>query len=440
MLKSYVVLSMMVITGLGSLSAQSPTPEKKSGKELPSISLGAGMLTFHGDVGRENSASAFTAIRGGYYFGVEQKIKQMLGISLNGVMGSLAKEQRSTDSLLNQNFQNKFMQFGLGLTFYFDNGAIMDADYPVAPYIFSGFNYFMGDISSDLTDASGKKYYYWADGGIRDLPELPGNEWLAQTLKRDYTFETAQKSIATFSVPIGLGFKLKVNKSLEVNLNSAYHLAFSDELDNRVDGGNDAYWYNWVGVRFNFGKGTKAEDDRKYANVDWKTIMNMDEDGDGVPDTEDYCQGTEKGIKVNGKGCPPDNDGDGVFDHKDKEPNSKKGIAVDGDGIMLTDARIAELNRINDSLGNIREQYVVEAPNAETLKEIDKQIVEQKKVNEKELGVSSKIPQEFQAADANKDGVISSGEINAMIDAFFDGSTDFTVEKIHRLIDYFFEQ
>lgn len=441
MLKTYVLFSAMAITLLGSLSAQTPAPETKPAKVYPSIGIGAGMLTFHGDVGKENPASFFTAIRGGYTFSVEQRIKNMIGISLNATLGSLAKEQRSQDSASNLNFENRFKQFGLGLAFYFDNGSIIDADFPVAPYIFTGFNYFMGDVSSDLKDANDQRYYYWSDGSIRDLPELPGNEFISQHIKRDYTFETSlKKGLTTFSLPAGIGFKLKVNKNIEVNLNSAYHIAFSDELDNKVDGGNDNYWYNYVGVRFHFGKGQKAEESQRYANVDWKAIMNMDEDGDGVTDTEDYCQGTEKGVKVNGKGCPPDDDGDGVPDYKDKEPNSKKGIAVDENGVMLTDARIAELNRIQDSLSNIREQVVVQNPTTETLKEIDKQIVEQKKINEKELGVSSKIPAEFQSADSNKDGVISSSEINGVIDAFFDGSSDYTVEKIHRLIDFFFEQ
>ncbi|MCC7301643.1 MAG: hypothetical protein IT233_03280 [Bacteroidia bacterium] len=441
MLKTSVLFSAMVITTMGSLSAQTPTPAPKPPKVYPSLGIGAGMLTFHGDVGKENPASAFSAIRSGYSLSVEQRIKNMLGISVNVTMGSLGKEQRSQDTTLNLNFETKFKQFGLGLTFYLDNGAIMDAEFPVAPYVFTGFNYFMGDVNTDLKDANGLPYYYWTDGSIRDLPEAPGNEFISRHIKRDYTFETSlQKGLTTFSIPAGLGFKLKVNKHIEVNLNTAWHITFSDEIDNKVDAGKDNYWYNWVGLRFHFGNSDKKAENERYSNVDWKAIMNMDEDGDGVTDTEDYCQGTEKGVKVNGKGCPPDADDDGVPDYKDKEADSKKGVAVDEHGIMLTDARIAELNRIKDSLSNVREQVVVEKPSTETLKEIDKQIVEQKKVNEQQLKVTSNIPAEFQSADTNKDGIISSSEINGMIDAFFDGSTDYTVEKIHRLIDFFFEQ
>ncbi|MES2133966.1 MAG: hypothetical protein V4506_16560, partial [Bacteroidota bacterium] len=55
-------------------------------------------------------------------------------------------------------------------------------------------------------------------------------------------------------------------------------------------------------------------------------------------------------------------------------------------------------------------------------------------------GVASKIPAEFIPADINKDGYISAKEITQTIDSFFEGDSSFNVEKINRLIDFFFEQ
>jgi outer membrane protein OmpA-like peptidoglycan-associated protein len=52
----------------------------------------------------------------------------------------------------------------------------------------------------------------------------------------------------------------------------------------------------------------------------------------------------------------------------------------------------------------------------------------------------SKLPAEFKSVDKNNDGKISADEIVGTIDGFFDGTNDFTTEKIHLLIDYFFEQ
>lgn len=59
-------------------------------------------------------------------------------------------------------------------------------------------------------------------------------------------------------------------------------------------------------------------------NFDWK-----DSDGDGIIDRKDFCPGTEKGRKVNERGCPVDIDEDGVLDIFDECPNTKAGIEVD---------------------------------------------------------------------------------------------------------------
>lgn len=57
-----------------------------------------------------------------------------------------------------------------------------------------------------------------------------------------------------------------------------------------------------------------------------------DGDGDGVPDTQDTCPGTPKGVVVDALGCPKDTDGDGVLDGEDKCPNSPAGSLVNEEG------------------------------------------------------------------------------------------------------------
>lgn len=53
---------------------------------------------------------------------------------------------------------------------------------------------------------------------------------------------------------------------------------------------------------------------------------------------------------------------------------------------------------------------------------------------------SSKLSPEIAQADKNNDGRITADEIVAAIDGFFDGSNSYTTEKIHKLIEFFFEQ
>jgi hypothetical protein len=145
---------------------------------------------------------------------------------------------------------------------------------------------------------------------------------------------------------------------------------------------------------------------------------------------------------VDSHGCPDDDDGDGVPNYKDKEPRSKHGLPVDSSGVVLTDAMIKDQMRVHDSLATEREEVFTQNPSLKTLENIDQQIVNERKTNESNGNTvpPANIPDEFKSADLNHDGIISSAEISAAIDSFFDGSSDYTVEKLHRLIDFFFEQ
>jgi len=60
-----------------------------------------------------------------------------------------------------------------------------------------------------------------------------------------------------------------------------------------------------------------------------------DSDNDGVPDHQDQCPHTPKGVTVNNHGCSLDTDGDGVTDNLDQCPDTPGGVAVDAIGCPL---------------------------------------------------------------------------------------------------------
>lgn len=80
------------------------------------------------------------------------------------------------------------------------------------------------------------------------------------------------------------------------------------------------------------------------ASVGFQPVRSApDEDGDGVPDVDDRCPHTTRGVRVNEYGCeiresetkpPPcsDTDLDGVCDGEDDCPDTKLGTAVDKHG------------------------------------------------------------------------------------------------------------
>jgi len=62
-----------------------------------------------------------------------------------------------------------------------------------------------------------------------------------------------------------------------------------------------------------------------------------DADSDGVPDADDRCPATLRGIDVDTGGCPRDEDGDGVHDGlgMDRCPGTPRGAVVDSHGCPL---------------------------------------------------------------------------------------------------------
>lgn len=399
-----------------------------------SVTAQAGGLKFLGDVGKKNNANFFSDMRLGYGLSVEYRIGKVLGIGLDGFYGKLSGTDNDKTSHLN--FQSQIMGGGLNLYAFFDKLGEKEKD--VAPFVHAGIGYLLFDPYGDLRDNNGTMYNYWSDGSIRNLSESAQNDPLSVTMKRDYTYETQLKdssanySRSTLFIPLGVGAKFKMGFRTSFRIGVAYNICMSDYIDNYKTGGNDSWASANVGINVHFGKKPKDA----YSEVDFSAVDNSDMDGDGIKDLDDKCLGTPKGVKVDGNGCPEDNDNDGVFDYMDKELGSKKGAKVDGNGVTINEDEMAKRQLEWDSLSTERSEGFNQAPSLAYLQEIENKA---KEVKEK-TGHASKIPDEFLAADINKDGYISAKEITQTIDGFFEGDTTFNVEKINKLIDFFFEQ
>lgn len=399
-----------------------------------SVTAQAGGVKFLGDVGQKSNANFFSDARLAYGLSVEYRIGKVLGIGIDGMYGKLAGTDNDKSSHLN--FQTNIMGGGLNLYAFFDKLGEKEKD--VAPYIHAGIGYLMFDPYGDLTDGNGTKYNYWSDGSIRNLSESAYNEPLSMTMKRDYKYETQLKDSAnsyarnTLYVPLGIGAKFKMGFRASLRIGVAYNLCMTDYIDNHKKGGNDSWASANVGLNFHFGKKPKDA----YSAVDFSAVDNSDTDGDGIKDLDDRCLGTPKGVKVDGKGCPEDKDDDGVFDYMDKELATKKGAIVDGNGVTINVDEMAKRQLEWDSLATERSEGFNLSPSLSYLEKIESQ----SKENKAKSGHTTKIPEEFIPADINKDGYISAKEITQTIDGFFEGDTTFNVEKINKLIDFFFEQ
>ena len=399
-----------------------------------SVTGQVGGVKFLGDVGQKSNANFFSDMRLGYNLGVEYRIGKVLGVGLNGMYGKLAGTNNDKTSYAN--FETNIMGGGLNLFAFFDRLGEKEKD--ASLFLQAGFGYLMFDPYGDLRNSNGTAYNYWSDGSIRDVKETPANTAISVVIKRDYTYETQLKDSTvnyarnTFYIPVGLGVKFNVGFRTSIRIGATYNLTMSDYIDNVKGGGNDSWLATNLGINVHFGKKPKDA----YSGVDFAAVDNSDSDGDGVKDLDDKCFGTPKGVKVNGSGCPDDKDEDGVYDYMDKELSSKKGAIVDGNGVAIDESAVARRQLEWDSLSTERSEGFNNAPSLTYLKEVEAKAKE----NGVKPGSTSKLPAEFQPADYNKDGYISAAEITQTIDAFFEGESAFNVEKINKLIDFFFEQ
>jgi len=428
-----IITGCLFIVTSNILTAQ--IPEEKNTKQLPSISAGIGVLTFDGDIGGGVNVSSFGRIRAGYNFSVEQRIKNIIAFSVSGTFGKIADSENGKIGGLN--FESKITQLDLNLIIPFDNNIILNSESEFAPYISGGIGFLKFDPYTDLYNKDGIKYNYWTDGSIRDIPQNDPSAANAKIIRRDYKYETKLTDSTTnyphttFAIPVGAGFAFKMTPSVSLNIGATYYITFTDWMDNKKIGSTDRYLFANASLKYSFGKRGKDQSAPIYTNVDFTSVDKLDTDNDGIVDAGDKCASTPSGVKVDGKGCPLDEDDDGVPDYLDKHPNTKKGTIVDEQGVPINEELIAKQQLLRDSIATERNQLFNQDPSLGFLKDVEAKQDPNKKIP---------IPAKLKPADINNDGRITTVEISAAIDSFFEGDSVFTVELINDLIDFFFEQ
>lgn len=424
--------------------------ENNSGPKGPTdiltVGVGAGFTSFIGDMATDGNVSRLSNIRKTFAFNLERRFGNIAGAQIDVLYGSLAYNERSKVIANNRNFQSQLIQVGANFVFHFDDDLIIRKQSPFSPYISVGASYLKFDPYSDMYDKNNVKYNYWADGTIRNQPETGTDaDTSATVIYRDYTYETQLKdsttnySRSTIVVPLTLGFKWKFTEYIQGRIYGSYNLTMTDWIDNiSANGNNDKYLY--LGLSLNYViKKQDEETKHMYDDVDFKAMKESDEDGDGILDIDDMCHHTPNGVEVDATGCPMDKDEDGVPDYLDKEPETKKGVAVDEEGRELTEELLAERKAKQDSIVTQRHEVFSEEASVATLNKISNEI-EQENANNNSTSKVNNVPEDLREADLDGNGLISASEITKAIDGFFEGSNNFTVKRLHKLIDYFFEQ
>jgi hypothetical protein len=380
-IKNISLFILLAIFTLNSV-AQSSAPKKEKKKEKtdsdttnnpprlgdvfkPTIGLGAGTLSYFGNIyPKGQQFQSITQSRLGYNLNLSQPLTKSLSLNFYVMFGKLGANERSATPALNQNFESQIRLGGLQLMYDFSN--FIKKQNSIRPYILTGFEGFEFLSKTDLYDKHGNKYYYWNDGTIKNMAQGSPGSQNAQTLVRDYTYDSDIREMnqngygkyreSSWAIPVGAGFTMNAGEHIKFRMGATMHFTFTNHIDGVASTKSDKFLMFAASVHYDLVTHKKDGMDtlpsNQYEGVDFLAIDNGDEDGDGVKDFDDLCHGTPAGAKVDAHGCPVDEDKDLVADYRDEELPTDTGKVANDKGIAMTDEDHQDwYNRYYDSTG-----------------------------------------------------------------------------------------
>ena len=188
-----------------------------------------------------------------------------------------------------------------------------------------------------------------------------------------------QDRSSAFVIPLGFGLRMDITERLQFDIDMNFAMGMGDiDMSSQNEASADGY----KSLRFTFhydlftpGKNDNDNDydDSYYADVDFAKLESEDEDGDLVPDMDDYCPQTPIGVKVDGTGCPLDEDNDGIYNYLDKQKNTPDGAIVDENGVSLTEDKYksmySDINVASRKYANFYNEVEIKRENYKTVDE-----------------------------------------------------------------------
>lgn len=345
----YILLLSLLISG--NIFAQD---ENEGIVIKPTLGLGAGMLTYYGDISKNQKENSSVVSRVGYELRVTQKLNSYLDLNFYALFGKIGANEKSLTR--NLNFESKITAGGFNLSYNFSN--FLHEERTAEPYISLGFESFEFLSKTDRLDANGNQYYYWDDGSIRNIDQTDPEAENAIRLQRDFKYESDIRTLnldsfgkypeRSFAIPAGAGMNLRVGDRCNFRIGTAMHFTLTDYIEGvtakstgsrQGDAKNDRFLFTSFSLSYNLSSEAIEEDLPEEDGADLLALTNADSDGDGVKDIDDKCAGTPLGAQVDLlTGCPLDDDKDGVANYMDLELMTGPGLPVDSNGVAIPDS------------------------------------------------------------------------------------------------------
>ncbi len=404
---------------------------------MPVIGVGTGVVNYMGDI--ENELTGFgagnhaTKINISTFLGNNHYFKGNFFILF---LASISGEQYFYDAPepYFYNFKTEFVSFGLNVQYSFE--PFFKRDALVKPFLLLGVEILQFNAVTDIKDDDGNPYNLKQDGTYRDVDGniITRNYGYETDLRREMDFGMGNYAKTTVAFPVGAGLELRINERAFLQMGTGLHFTTTDLMDHvsheNTQGiigkkGNDKYVFSYATFHYDlFSDPQTVTIQRLFADIEFDHTMYGDEDGDWVFDRIDHCPGTPQGVGVDSIGCSIDSDGDGIPDYIDLEPNTPPNSFVDNYGQALTIEQIVDMLK-------------TEAASREDVDRIIRSNISGK--HQARLS-NIVIPDKFKSLDVDGDGFISYEEFMKELDHFFDFESDYSVQEIEELKEFFFSQ
>jgi len=227
------------------------------------IGLYLGVTSYFGDLNNNSLHIPFYRPYGTQIL-MEWNIHKSIRLSAGVFSGNIFGNERTSQRDLN--FKTSLLVPQLGISYKI--AQFYQQRYAV--YFFAGAEMVFFTPSGDLKNTKGETYYYWDDGTVRNLPEIPANQNTASIIKPDLIYEADYRNLnfdnvskyprSAFAIPLGLSLEGNLNNGFYLRIGTVYHYTFTDYLDNitvnslgnrKGNAAPDKFLFSYIGIIYN---------------------------------------------------------------------------------------------------------------------------------------------------------------------------------------------
>ena len=318
----------------------------------PILSIGIGTLSFFGDIGdtipgknRINRAP----FQGGFSYTLRlvNPLTDFLDVAFYAMIGRTSVNQ-TTESALYPTPNGLIFRSSIksgGITFNYNFNQLLKKGHILEPYVHLGIESIEYNSEVDTNPNDGDNSF------DSDVSIFSSNQ---------------PKNKYAIGIPLEIGAHIHIGNKIKFRVGSAIHFTSTDYIDGinnsvnfPIGSGKDNLLFTHIAIAYDFNsKKEMPSIDPLMDEISINLLLQdtIDSDGDSIVDHIDFFFFFPPNTLVDKFGCPVDDDLDGVYNSNDKELLTMEGVIVNDKGVTMNeDDFLLAYRKYKDSIGEFFE-------------------------------------------------------------------------------------